>query len=83
MTVISNDYGDNWENAEEKTKVKDQRMARPQPARPADRGDQRPRRPGERADLTVREILRVLVKARASHSSGRDSWLTVRTSFRV
>jgi hypothetical protein len=25
MTVISNDYGDNWENAEEETNVKDQR----------------------------------------------------------
>jgi pimeloyl-ACP methyl ester carboxylesterase len=50
MTVISNDYGDNWENAEEKTNVQGQRgWLALSPLALQGRGDQRPRRPRERA----------------------------------
>jgi pimeloyl-ACP methyl ester carboxylesterase len=66
MTVISNDYGDNWENAEEKTNVKDQRgwlvlspLARQVVVTSGHDV------PENEPDLTVREILRVLTAARA------------------
>jgi pimeloyl-ACP methyl ester carboxylesterase len=66
MTVISNDYGDNWENAEEKTNVQGQRgwlvlspLARQVVVTSGHDV------PENEPALTVREILRVLAAARA------------------
>jgi pimeloyl-ACP methyl ester carboxylesterase len=66
MTVISNDYGGNWQNAEQKTNVKDQRgwlvlspLARQVVVTSGHDV------PENEPDLTVREILRVLSAARA------------------
>ena len=66
MTVISNDYGDTWENAEQKNNVKGQRgwlvlspLARQVVATSGHDV------PENEPDLTVREILRVLAAARA------------------
>jgi hypothetical protein len=66
MTVISNDYGDNWENAEQKTNVKGQRgwLVLSPLARQivVTSGHDVPE---NEPDLTVREVLRVLRAARA------------------
>ena len=66
MTVISNDYGDTWENAEQKNNVKGQRgwlvlspLARQVVVTSGHDV------PENEPDLTVREILRVLAAARA------------------
>jgi hypothetical protein len=66
MTVISNDCGDNWQNAEQKTNVRDQRgwlvlspLARQVVVTSGHDV------PENEPDLTVREILRVLSAARA------------------
>ena len=66
MTVISNDYGDTWENAEQKTNAKGQRgwldlspLARQVVVTSGHDV------PENEPDLTVREILRVLAAARA------------------
>ena len=65
MTVISNDYGDTWENAEQKNNVKGQRgwlvlspLARQVVVTSGHDV------PENEPDLTVREILRVLATAR-------------------
>jgi hypothetical protein len=66
MTVITNDYGDNWENAEQKTNVTGQQgwlvlspLARQVVVTSGHDV------PENEPDLTVREILRVLAAARA------------------
>lgn len=71
MTVITNDYGDNWENHEQKTNVTGQQgglvlspLARQIVVTSGHNV------PETEADLTSREILRVLAAARVTCAQG-------------